>query len=720
MVALTAVATPGTPAAGTGARHARPAAGAGRRFLPEVQALRALAVALVVVYHVRPDLLPGGFIGVDVFFVISGFLITGHLLREVRSTGRVSLAAFWAARARRILPAGLVVLAAVALTCTLVLPASEWAQVQRQLWASVLYVENWALASDSVDYLAAENAATPVQHYWSLAVEEQFYVLWPLVLVGAVALARWLRRRSGQRAVGARGMPVGTVLLVLGALVGASFAANLVAVRAGDAAAYFATTTRLWELGAGGLLALVVRYTDRAAAVRAAAALAGVGAVIVGAFVLDGSTPYPGTAALVPVLGTAAVIVAGRTTGPLSLGPLADSRPVQWLGDVSYSVYLWHFPLVAYALAWSGRPPTALEAAGLVAATLVLAALSHRWVERPFRRRRASDRTTLVAAVVGMGVVAALVATVGLRAAAEQARWERAAEQVVVADGSGFGAEAAGGGAAPAFVGDVRAVVPAPTEVQDDAVTAFDEQECSARKDDPPQPRTCELGDPDGETTVALVGDSHARMLGSPVARLAEDRGWRVLTFLRDSCPFSTEMRTVPEGPECVAANEATLERLLELAPDAVVTVAYGASRFRDPGTGERPGVRGLADVWQRLEDAGTQVYAVKDAPQPDPYVVRCVASAVGSAPGRPVDAAGLDRCAAPREQAMAGRDLVDAAAERVPGVDVVDLTDRFCGRSTCPAVVGNVMVYRDTNHLTDTYARSLAPALAAAIPARP
>ncbi|MCK9794992.1 acyltransferase [Isoptericola sp. 4D.3] len=710
-----ATAGAGTPEA----RHARTAGGAAggapRRFLPEVQALRALAVALVVVYHVRPDLLPGGFIGVDVFFVISGYLITGHMLREVRTSGRLSLARFWAARARRILPAGLVVLAFVALTCTLVLPASEWAQVQRQLLASVLYVENWALASDSVDYLAAENAAAPVQHYWSLAVEEQFYLLWPLVLVGVVQVARRVRARASGASPGDR-LPGRLLLLVFGVLVAASFVWNVTAVRGGDAAAYFATTTRLWELGVGGLLALLVRYTPRFAAARSAAALAGVAAIVVGAFAIDGATPYPGWAALVPVLGTALVVAAGRTTGPVSLTGVVDLRPVQWLGDVSYSVYLWHFPLVVYALARAGRPPTALEAAGLVGLTLGLAALSHRYVERPFRRRRVPDRGTLVLAAVAMVVVAALAGTIGLRAAAEQARWDRAAGQVVVADGSGFGAEATSDGAVPPFVDDVRVVVPAPTEVQDDAVTAFDEQSCSARKDDPLEPRTCELGDPDGRVTVALVGDSHARMLGSPVARLAEDRGWRLVTFLRDSCPFSAEPRTVPEGPTCVAANAVTLERLVELAPDAVVTVAYGGSRYRDPGTGERPGVRGTADVWRELEEAGIQVYAVKDAPQPDPFVVRCVAAAAED----PADVGDLDGCAVPRERALVGRDLVDAAAERVPGVDVVDLTDRYCGAESCPAVIGNVMVYRDTNHVTDTYARSLAPFLAGAIPAEP
>src|SRR5690606_22642104 len=165
--------------------RARTSTGAStRRFLPEVQALRALAVALVVVYHLRPDVLPGGYIGVDVFFVISGFLITGHMLREVRTTGRLRLGHFWANRARRILPASLLVVAVVLLATPVLMPITDWAEISRQGLASVLYVQNWALVGNAVDYLASDTAATPFQHFWSLAVEEQFYILWPLVVLG--------------------------------------------------------------------------------------------------------------------------------------------------------------------------------------------------------------------------------------------------------------------------------------------------------------------------------------------------------------------------------------------------------------------------------------------------------------------------------------------------------------------------------------------------------
>ncbi|ANC32833.1 acyltransferase family protein [Isoptericola dokdonensis] len=661
-----------------------------RAFLPEIQALRALAVGLVVVYHVRPDLLPGGFVGVDVFFVISGFLISGHLLREVTATGRVSLAAFWAARVRRILPASLVVIAVVLLTCTWVLPPSEWTLVQRHGWASLLYVENWVLAAGSVDYLAADDVATPFQHFWSLAVEEQFYLVWPLLFVAAGALAaRGPRRR--------RPVPVRRVLLVvLGLVVVASFVESAVRVGGGDPAAYFATTARVWELGIGGLLALAPRPTGRATS-RALLALAGLGTIVAAAFLLSGADPFPGPHALWPVLGTCAVIVAGRTAGPLSLHRLVDARPVQWLGATSYSVYLWHFPVVVYAATWTGREPTALEAVAMVGAALVLGRLSHRYVEQPFRRRRLPDGVTLRRAVVAMAVVALLSLVVTLRVALADD------VTVPVAPGSGYGAEAVQDGGLPTFVGPHRALAPALTSVVDDEVSAFDEDACSARGDGPVSPpTTCSFGPADAAFTLALVGDSHARMVGSPVLAIAAQHGWRVDTYLRDSCPFSTEMRTIDQGPDCVAANEATLRAVLDDPPDAVLTVAYGASRFRETEGPDRPGVRGFARTWNVLEDAGVDVLVLKDAPQPDPSVVRCVTSH----PENP------RRCALDRDTALKGRDVVDDAALLAPRAEVIDLTEYFCGPEVCPPVIGNVVVYRDTNHLTDTYARSLTTVL--------
>ena len=310
-----------------------------RRILrPEIQALRAIAVTTVVVFHYWPDLITGGYIGVDVFFAISGFLITGHLVREVDRSGHVSLPGFWARRARRILPAALLVLLFCTVATFLIVPLNLWDQFFREIQASTLYVENWNLAREAVDYLGAENRPSPVQHYWSLSVEEQFYIVWPVLILIAMMFVRkgsaLLRRRS-----------ITTMLLLL---TGASLAYSIWDTAINPAAAFFVTPTRVWEFGAGGLLALAATNTARPA-LRAAVSWLGIAMILVAAFAYNPQTPFPGIAAALPIAGTLAVIWAGSPD--LRWSPLhwMKLRGTQWAGDVSYSIYLWHWPLLILA-----------------------------------------------------------------------------------------------------------------------------------------------------------------------------------------------------------------------------------------------------------------------------------------------------------------------------------------------------------------------------------
>ncbi|MFI6427349.1 acyltransferase family protein [Promicromonospora sp. NPDC050880] len=697
---LTPAPTPAEPAPGQPpAQKSR----ATRRFLPEVQALRALAVALVVVYHLRPDVLPGGYIGVDVFFVISGFLITGHMLREVRATGRLRLGHFWANRARRILPASLLVVAVVLVSAPLLLPVTDLAEVGRQGLASVLYVQNWALVGNAVDYLASDTAATPFQHFWSLAVEEQFYILWPLVVLGAAVVAR----RAGR---GPRTLTT-ALLVAFGVLVAASFAWNLVSVGAEDPAAYFSTATRLWELGAGGLLAVTLRWTERFRLARSVLALAGFGAIGVGAATLTAATPFPGTAALLPVLGTMAVIAAGRTSGAGSLTWFVDRRPVQWLGNVSYSLYLWHFPVIVWFTEYAGGTPTRLESLGLLGLMLVAAGASYTLVEQPLRSTawlREHDGRSLGLAATSMAVVCALALVPVTRTAAVEHDWDDLAAQIDVSPGAGrvHGAHAAADGTLDVFVDGTVAIRPNPVTAVTDleiAETTPCESDLSTETSE-----VCEYGDPTSDVVVAMVGDSHIRMLSTPLANLAEERGWRLLGFFHNSCPFSYEQRAY-KADACAAKNAETMEQLRQVEPDAVITSFLGRNPFRDTDTGMAPGVKGLADLWNDLHELGASVYVVKDVPEAKEKSQACVAENYEHP----------ERCAVDRQKAMVRRGLVDTAAEHAPHATVIDFTDFYCDARTCHQVVGNVLVYRDRGHLTDTFAQTLQPYLAEAIPAR-
>jgi peptidoglycan/LPS O-acetylase OafA/YrhL len=310
------------------------------RTQPDIQLLRAIAVLAVVFFHLSSTLLPGGYVGVDVFFVVSGYLITGHLARQATETGRIDLPAFWARRIRRLLPAALLVLTVTAILVWRFAPPSAWTQFFTETVAAGTSWENWFLAGSSVDYLAQGSAASPVQHFWSLSVEEQFYLGWPLV----IALCLWwtgrLRSRDLRRTLG----------VALGVIGVASLACSVLYTAADPAPAYFVTPTRVWEFAAGGLLALlgpavVVHRTVW----RTASGIVGVALLVLALCAYTERTPFPGVAAALPVAGTLLVIVGGSSTHRWSVTALARTRPSLLLGELSYALYLWHWPLIVVA-----------------------------------------------------------------------------------------------------------------------------------------------------------------------------------------------------------------------------------------------------------------------------------------------------------------------------------------------------------------------------------
>ncbi|MRG61329.1 acyltransferase family protein [Agromyces sp. CFH 90414] len=370
---------------------------------PEVQALRAVAVGAVVLHHGWPAVAPAGYMGVDVFFVVSGFLITGLLLREHERSGRISLSRFYLRRARRILPAAVVVLMAVSVATLLFAPRRDWFQWFREIVASALYVENWQLVADSQNPARADLASTPVQHFWSLGVEEQFYLVWPLLLI----LALWVAVRRGADARR-------TVLVALGVVTAASFASSVAATAVDHNIAYFSTVTRTWEFGVGGLLAvLTATRTIGSPQLRAAASWAGLLCIALPIVTFREPEVFPGLVVLLPVVGTLAVIWAGMPEPRWSPAAIAGAAPVQWMGDVSYSLYLWHWPIIMFAPYVTGVASPPWMMACLVVLSFAVADLSKRCIEDPFRRAGSPIATRPLALVGGLALAMALVVGAG-------------------------------------------------------------------------------------------------------------------------------------------------------------------------------------------------------------------------------------------------------------------------------------------------------------------
>ncbi|MCK0114351.1 acyltransferase, partial [Ornithinimicrobium sp. F0845] len=380
-------------------------------FRGDVEGLRAVAVLLVMVYHAGVGWLPGGFVGVDVFFVVSGFVITNQLLRELESTGRLSLVGFYGRRAKRLLPAAGLVLVVTAVGSWLLASRVQWQQVGGDIAGAAAYVVNWVFSARSVDYLAEDVEPSPVLHFWSLAVEEQFYLIWPLVMLGLFVFFRARVRRAGVREGGSGvGVVVPERRLVaaglLAVVVVPSLVFSVVYTWWRPEQAFFVTPTRLWELGVGGLVAVGAgAWSVWRPRTGALVAWVGVLAVLASGFVVTAGWAWPGAAALVPVLGTAAVIVGGFTASRVGAARLLGWAPLVWVGGLSYSLYLWHWPLLRF-WEWGVGELTVVQGLAVVAFSFVPAWLSFRFVESPIRHARTLNATPRYALSVGFNFTA--------------------------------------------------------------------------------------------------------------------------------------------------------------------------------------------------------------------------------------------------------------------------------------------------------------------------
>ena len=668
---------------------------ANRQFLPEIQVLRAVAVMLVVLYHYWPGRLTGGYVGVDAFFVISGYLITSHLLREVDKTGTVKLWAFYARRARRLLPAGVFVLLFVAVGTFLLLPSDLWASTAHELIASGFYVQNLWLASKAVTYSASNDVASPIQHYWSLSAEEQFYLVWPsLIIISCLVARRWLRGRT-TTTVG-----VTLLLVTLG-----SFAVSVWATQTHRAAAYFITPTRAWEFGAGALVVLLMRKWAPPLALARLLRWLGLIGLLGSAWLFSSATAFPGHAAALPVIATAAIIIAGDTGRADPSDLVFRLRPVQWLGDVSYSIYLWHWPILVFApyvLRHNLRTP---ELVALMLLCLVIAGLSKRFVEDAMRfwpRLTRTPRATLSAAGVGMLVIALVAGTQAYAASAREQQTE-----ALLADVSGgpcFGA--------PAM--ENRAKCPeALTALPVAAITKADAPwaptpGCRGTGSDP-SVLTCYWGTGKPSRVVALVGDSHAEHWRGALHRIAKAKNWQIVEMFAGGCPATYARSVIFErrarnGDVCPNWTTKATARLKALAPDDIITTAYVQQNVFEPADS---GPDGFARVWQEWLGF-TRVTVLRDIPTSgNRNGPQCLAVNVGKP----------QACSNPRSRALIDDDMMRAARPMRREVNLVDLSDYFCDASRCYAVVGGASVYYDYDHMSMQFSASLASALLQRMP---
>ena len=681
----------------------------GRRL--DVQGLRTLAVGMVIIYHVWPGILPGGFVGVDVFFVISGFLIVGSLVQELARTGHIRLSVFYAKRIRRLLPAATTVLLATMLGAVILLPQNRWQSISLDVIMSALQVQNWNQAFSVDSYAAATALVSPVQHFWSLAVEEQFYLIIPVILLAGVAVT--VKRRFRIETVS---------LWILTVVSLASFVHSVAFSSSQHDMAYFATTTRIWELGAGGIGALLIPKLCLGPVRAWLSGWIGLGVIVFSAMALSVAMDFPGSIALLPVAGTLLLLAAGSPAAePATPGSPAgysasrvlSLRPVTYIGDLSYSLYLWHWPVVVIYVFHLGRVPGVIQGTAMVAISLALAVASYHLVEQKFRHGTPSaqgsppGRWGLLrrnAFVLAAGLIVASTVAAAVPWGVVEAKSQQLNAAMNLRDYPGA---TAFDPVRPAAVPDGLPVRPDPAVAVKDVPLTWTET-CGKFNPAVTGVDQCVFGAPDATQTVVVVGDSHAAQYVDPLVIAGAGGGWKVQAMVRNGCPFTAAPAAngTTVYRSCSEQNKATLQRILTLRPQLVVVSGMAPAGYREAlkWTWASPEelVNGYVQLLKPLREAGIRVAVVPDTPYPEFSAPDCVQA---NGPGSPA-------CQFTVSDAGTAADPLQLAGARVPGVEVLDMSAYFCRQGICPAVVGNVLVYRD-NHMTNTFAKTLAPALA-------
>lgn len=634
------------------------------RFRGDIQGLRAIAVLAILLNHAGMPHISGGYVGVDVFFVISGFLITTHLAEELTSTGRIRFGRFYARRVRRILPAAFVVIALTVVAAIALQPPVLLPGTLRAAAAAALYVPNILFARQRTDYFHASDDPSILLHYWSLGVEEQFYLLWPVVLLAGFAM---LGRSQ-------RGLAV-----TLASVCAASFAVSVYLTARTPTWAFFLLPSRAWEFGIGGLLALAVSSSGRWSNARIVGLLGWPGLALIAYSLIgfDRQTSFPGWRAAIPIAGTALVILAGTGHSRSSPRRLLSAPPLLFVGLISYSVYLVHWPLpllTQYVIGLEHPLPLAATLA-LGAAAIPLGYLMYRWVEEPWRRghfvtAHRARRTVAIAVAVSVGLATASWA-------GSKVTGSRVLDAGFTVSASPFARYPGGTPMVPSNLEpSLRAARHFPN-------TAIYRNGCNLSRGET-VPRRCEVGSNPHAPRVVLFGDSHAAQFYPALAQLAEAGDIRLNSITKSGCQgVETSGKR-----ECSPWREQAISMINHDPPDIIV---LGNFSFRVPDWPDRLPA-GLARLPQQ-----SRIVVIADTPYMGFQVPVCLSENLRAA----------NECAKPRDEAL---NTQNRAAERQQGVDILDVTDYLCNQQYCPPIIGNLLVYRDHNHLTGQFATALAP----------
>jgi peptidoglycan/LPS O-acetylase OafA/YrhL len=702
-------------------------------FRRDIEGLRALAVGFVILFHAKFFGLTGGFIGVDVFFVVSGFLITSLLINEHSSVGEISLKNFYARRARRLLPASAIVIGLTALASRIWLEPLRLKDIGTDAVASGGFFANILFGVRSTDYLQAGQPPSPFQHFWSLSVEEQFYIVWPALLM----LLLWKSRERHTRAI-----------VAVSILSVASLALCIWQTTQSQPWAFFGLHTRAWELGIGALVALCWKYVEQLPTnFRAVIGWLGLFAIVVSGLTITEKMAFPGKLALLPVVATALVLMAGQHAhwGPQRILSL---QPLQWIGARSYSIYLWHWPVLIIAESHAARALTVTERLIAIAASVIAASLSHHFLENPVRHSVSLQAKPRLALMVG-GALIVLSVGVGfvLRTSSVALSTDVIADApvaiastttsttapVVSTDSTVAPVETTTSlvtipeGPPPSIVNPTVPIDAVIAGALTDEVPANLQPSLRGASGDKPEiydngchvnlvsvePQVCVYGDTTSDFTVALYGDSHAAQWFPALNQIALERQWRLVILTKMGCTtidlITANSLVGPTYPGCRPWREKVLERLS--AENVHVVFMTNSNRLTDPSTGQPFAdsivKAGSATLMTQLQSMGISPIVITDTPYPGTDVPICLSKAIKN----------VGSCAVSRDKGIRAnrqQTSIDVAVDN--NAQYLDVSHWVCSLDTCPVITGNILMYRDSHHLTTTYVQFLTPLIEAAV----
>ena len=670
-----------------------------RKFRPEIEGVRAVAALLVAIYHIWLGSVSGG---VDVFFIVSGYLITTSLLSKMEREGRINLFDYLLGLARRLFPIAFTVLLFTTLFSILILPETVWKQTIPEIFSSAFYFQNWQLANTAVDYLAQDNGASPFQHFWALSIQGQFYVTWPLIIISAYFIARKALKLPVRK----------TLLAVLSIIFTVSLGYSIYITSGNQPWAYFDTFARVWEFSLGGILALLIPYLTFKKSVSFVIGWFGLAVICFTGILLPVSNVFPGYAALLPTGGVMLVILAAENGSRFGVEKLLGSKPFLYLGNISYGFYLWHWPILIFYYAYLGTDTVSyLGGLAILLSAFGLSIVSVKYLESPVRKISVTKSKTKLAGILVALMLPVLFVGTSWEVYVDKLQ-ECLNEEFTAGDYLGENAisgdinqnsdiepneeyileDYPGARSISHNIKPNSDIEPIPTSVnaKNDYPLFYGDKDCYSNSKEAGVTK-CSYGETDNpDYTIALVGGSHSGHWLPALEIVSEKQNLQIDLYNKDACRFSSDNFKGRLSKSCMDWNDAVMEPLLSDPPDLVITTANVSSGDTIPA--------GYLSKWRELEGI-TKVFAIRD----NPRMIEDPPSCVEKNP---------DQCSRPRGDALPAIPPWENTENIPDNVIFVDMSDYFCDEETCSPVIGNVLVYRDTHHITASYSKTMAPAL--------